>query len=113
MDETLKPWLNDILNAINEVESYFEEGERKFENYHSDIRTKRAVERDLEIIGEAAYRIFKVDPEIPIKHVRQIIGTRNRIIHRYDSVSDEMIWSIVINHLPKLKQEVKQLLGQD
>ena len=112
MNETLKPWFKDLLDAIDEIEGYFKPGERKFENYRSDIRTKRAVERDLEIIEEAACRIFKADPEIPIKHARQIIGTRNRIIHGYDSVSDEMIWSIVINHLPKLKKEIEQLLSQ-
>lgn len=110
MDERIKPWLNDILDAINEIEGYFEPGERKFESYRSDVKTKRAVERDLEIIGEAANRIFKVDAKLPISHVRQIVGTRNRIIHGYDTVSDEMTWSIVINHLPRLKKEIEQLL---
>jgi len=45
-------------------------------------------------------------------NAKQIIGTRNRIIHGYDSVSDDMIWSIVINHLPKLKMEVEELMKQ-
>ncbi len=110
MDEKVKLWLYDMLQAIEEIEGYFELGERKFENYLSDIRTKRAIERDLEIIGEAASRIIKIAPATKVSHVKQIIGTRNRIIHGYDSVSDEMIWSIVINHLPKLKQEIKQIL---
>jgi uncharacterized protein with HEPN domain len=110
MDEKVKLWLYDMLKAIEEIEAFFELGERKFENYLADIKTKRAIERNLEIIGEAASRGLKIDPDIQISHVKQIIGTRNRIIHGYDSVSDEMVWSIVINHLPKLKKELEQLL---
>ena len=78
----------------------------------SDVKTKRAVERDLEIIGEAVNRIRNKDQNIKIENAEKIIGTRNRIIHGYDSVSDDMIWSIVINHLPKLKEEVTQLLHE-
>ncbi|HPF00936.1 MAG TPA: DUF86 domain-containing protein [Bacteroidales bacterium] len=70
------------------------------------MRTKRAVERDLEIIGEAANRILKRDKEFSLEHVQKIIGTRNRIAHGYDKISDELVWSIIINHLPKLKEEI-------
>lgn len=43
---------------------------------------------------------------------RKIVDTRNRIIHGYDSVSDDIIWSIVINHLRILKIEIEKLLGE-
>lgn len=81
-----------------------------FEYYRSDIKTKRAIERNLEIIGEAVNRIIKKDKSIIINNAGKIIGTRNRISHGYDAISDDLIWSIVINHLPKLKEEVKNLL---
>ena len=55
-------------------------------------------------------RILKRDDTVELTNARKIIETRNRIIHGYDTVSDEIIWSIVINHLPLLKQEVEQLL---
>ena len=55
-------------------------------------------------------RILKEDPEFPIKNAKRIIGLRNQIIHGYDSVSDENIWGIVFNHLPKLKEEVHKLI---
>ncbi|MFA6359484.1 MAG: HepT-like ribonuclease domain-containing protein [Dysgonamonadaceae bacterium] len=77
-----------------------------------DIKTKRAIERNIEIIGEAVNRILKKDKNFKINNAQQIIGTRNRIIHGYDRVSDDMIWSIVINHLPKLKSEVELLLKE-
>jgi len=93
------------------VESYFADQPKKFEDYVSDTKTKRAVERNLEIIGEAVNRILRKDSDFQIEHAKQIVGTRNRIIHGYDKISDELIWSIIIDHLPKLKEEVKVLLN--
>src|SRR6056297_571439 len=112
MDNEIKTWLYDILQSINEIESYYEDKPRKFEEYLSDIKTKRAVERNLEIIGEAVNRILKNDKDFQLDNAEKIIGTRNRIIHGYDKVSDDLVWSIVINHLPKLKEEVKRLLNE-
>ena len=80
------------------------------DDYIKDIRTKRAVERNIEIIGEAINRILKKDKAFEIENVQKIIGTRNRIAHGYDKISDDLIWSIVINHLPKLKIEIQLLL---
>ncbi|MEQ8880613.1 MAG: DUF86 domain-containing protein [Cyclobacteriaceae bacterium] len=64
----------------------------------------------MEIIGEAMSRILKVDPSIQISHTRKIVDTRNRIIHGYDSVSEDILWGIIINSLPDLQDEVKKLL---
>ena len=110
MDNEIKTWLFDIKMAILEIESFFEEGKRLFENYRQDIKTKRAVERNLEIIGEAVNRILDKDDSITLSNARKIVDTRNRIIHGYDTVSDDIIWGIIINHLPKLKKEVEDLL---
>mgnify|MGYP006304684439 CR=1 FL=1 len=112
MDSDIKTWLYDILQSINEIESYYDDKPKKFDEYVSDLKTKRAIERNLEIIGEAVHRIIKKDKNFRLDHADKIIGTRNRIIHGYDKVSDELIWSIVINHLPKLKEEVKRLLDE-
>ena len=54
---------------------------------------------------------MKIDPAIIISNAKQIVGTRNYLIHGYDSLRLEMIWAIVINDLPKLKQEVMALLN--
>ena len=78
--------------------------------YQNDIKTKRAVERNIEIIGEAVNRILKEEPNYQIENARSIVGTRNRIIHSYDNIADDMIWSIIINSLPKLKVEVMNKL---
>ena len=111
MDNNIKTWLYDILNAVNEIESFFVDRPKEFLNYQNDLRTKRAVERNIEIIGEAMNRILKENEEIEISSSRKIVDIRNRIIHGYDSVSDDIIWGVVIRYLPILQKEVKQLLG--
>ncbi len=101
----IKAWLYDILNAIAEIDSFFINLPKDFIAYQSDLRTKRAVERNIEIIGEAINRILNKAPFIAISNSRKIVDTRNRIIHGYDSVSDEIVWSIAIKYLPILKYE--------
>jgi uncharacterized protein with HEPN domain len=112
MDIEIKTWLYDILNAINEIESFFADRPKDFDLYQSDTRTKRAVERNVEIIGEAMNRILNKDATIEFSNVRKIVNTRNRIIHGYDTVSDEIIWGIVIKHLPILQTEIQTLLNE-
>lgn len=112
MDNEIKTWLYDILQSIKEVDSYYEYKPKIFTEYLTDIKTKRAIERNLEIIGEAVNRIRKKDKNFTLNNAEKIIGTRNRIIHGYDNISDDLIWSIVINHLPMLKDEVTELLNK-
>ena len=109
MEIEVKSWLKDIDQAIAEINSFIPE--KNFNNFQSDVKTKRAVERNIEIIGEAISRILKVRPDIQISHTRKIVDTRNRIVHGYDSVSAEILWGIVIKNLPDLEKEVKSLLN--
>ena len=53
MDNKINTWLYDILKSIEEIESYFESKPLNFLEYQKDSKTKRAVERNIEIIGEA------------------------------------------------------------
>ena len=110
MDREIKTWLFDILSAIKEIEGFLPQGTRLFESYKQDIKTKRAIERNLEIIGEATNRILNKDLKFEISHSKKIISLRNRIIHGYDMISDELIWGIIINDLPDLKTEVSGYL---
>lgn len=74
---------------------------------------KRAIERDLEIIGEAISKILAIETDSPINNARRIVGLRNQIIHAYDNISDENIWGIIINHIPQLKSEVEKLIASN
>lgn len=73
---------------------------------------QRAVERDLEIIGEAICKIIKLDPTISITSAKNIISLRNVISQAYDSVEPEMIWGIIQNNIPVLADEINTLKGQ-
>jgi uncharacterized protein with HEPN domain len=59
MDRDISTWLFDIIQSINEISSYFKHDSYKFNDYITDLKTKRAVERNIEIIGEAINRILK------------------------------------------------------
>ena len=85
MDVRIQACLLDIKVCIDEIYDFL--GERRdFLEYKNDLKTKKAVERNLEIIGEAMNRILKVNSDFPIDNVKNIIGTRNRIIHSYDNI---------------------------
>ena len=107
MDEKIVKLLFDIKIAIDEIDSFFDNELKTFENYRNNTLLKRGIERNLEIIGEATNRILKLDSNVEIENSKRIIGLRNQIIHAYDNISDENIWSIVINHIPKLKIEIE------
>ncbi len=110
MNEKVLKCLYDIKFAIDEIDSYFLNREKRFDDYTKDTILKRAIERDLEIIGEAINRILTIEPEFPIQNARKIVGLRNQIIHAYDNISDENIWGIILNHLPNLKAEIGILI---
>jgi uncharacterized protein with HEPN domain len=110
MDGKIKTWLYDMLKAIEEIENFLGNAPRRYADYCSNVLLRRGVERNIEIIGEATSRILKADPAFPIANARKIVDTRNYVIHGYDSLRDDIVWSIVINHLPQLKAEVEKLL---
>ena len=111
MDIKVKVWLLDIQNSIEEIFEFLGE-KRDFYSHKKDLKTKKAVERNIEIIGEAVNRILKIDGNFPIENAKKIIGTRNRIIHSYDNISDEVIWTIVSRELPELKKQIEKLITE-
>ncbi len=111
MEVEIRAWAFDILSAVHEIEVFLEDVP-DFAVYQGDLKTKRAIERNLEIVGEAMNRILKKTAEVRFTDARKIGETGNRIIHGYDSVSDEIIWSIITNSLPTLKNEMEQFLGE-
>ena len=110
MNEKVLKYLYDIKIAIGEIDSFFENEPRSYDNYTQNTLLKRAIERNLEIIGEAMNRILKEDPGFLFENSKRIISLRNQIIHGYDSVSDESIWGIINIHIPKLKTEIDSLI---
>lgn len=113
MDERILKWLYDIKIAIEELDEFFADKNPSIADYKANLLLRRGVERNLEIIGEAMNRIRQRDPEFvgQISEAHAIIGLRNHIIHSYDNVSDESIWSVVNEHIPILRKEIDNLIG--
>ena len=105
----IKKFLYDIKESIESIENYLGD-KRDFNTYIEDKMLRRAVEREFEIIGEAMNRIEKFDSTINISSKNQIINMRNRVIHGYDKIDNEIIWGTIVRHLPMLKQEIEKLL---
>ena len=110
MDNYTQKYLEDVLTTCKEVSSYFENQPKLFENFKDDTLRQRAVERNVEIMGEAINQMLKRNPDVALTNAKAIVSTRNRVIHGYDSVTPEFLWSLIIKHIPLLQQEVETLL---
>lgn len=104
MSDEVRKWLLDILQAIAHVDIHLG-GQRDFSMYQKNITIQRAVERELEIIGEATNRILKANNTITLSNARRIVDLRNGVIHAYDAVDEMIVWSVVVKYLPILKVE--------
>ncbi len=111
VDEYILKHLQDVIDAIEELEGFFDNYPRRFDVFEKDKLRILAVERKTEIMGEAINRILKRDPDFNIPHARDVINTRNRIIHGYDSVEPEFLWGLVIRHIPQLKKDIIEIMS--
>ncbi|WP_425393113.1 HepT-like ribonuclease domain-containing protein [Ekhidna sp.] len=111
MVEGVKKYLFDIKTSIDSINAFLGD-KRDFRIYQKNKMLRRAVEREFEIIGEALKKADQIDPALRIENKGRIISLRNRVIHGYDKVDDEIIWGVIIKHLPKLESEVKLLLAK-
>lgn len=112
MDEMIKKYLYDMLLAISEIEMAEERFGRQYEIFENDVIFRKFVERNIEILGEAMNRILKINSEIEITSARKIVDTRNYVIHAYDSLKPDILWAIVINHIPRLKADIQRLVEE-
>jgi len=109
MTHEIYTWLEDINIAIIQIYDFLPK-DIKYSDFENDIKSQKAIERNMEIIGEALNRILKVSPDIAISDSRKIVDTRNRIIHGYDSITPDILWLIIKQSLPILQNEVSELL---
>ena len=103
-------YLQDVLDAINDVQSCFIGFPKRYDLFEKDMMRRCVVERKVEIMGEAINRIRKIDSTVIIPNARAIIDTRNRIIHAYDNVQSDFLWSLVIRHIPELKKDIERII---
>jgi uncharacterized protein with HEPN domain len=101
--------LLDALEAAKRIVTYVEG--MSIEEYRASELTRAAVERELTVIGEALNRLSQAariaNPNISIP---QIVGFRNRIIHEYEWIEDEKIFSIATERIPELIEQLNRLI---
>jgi len=109
MQLEVQKYLFDIKSSIDSINDYIGD-KRDFNEYENNKLLRRGIEREIEIIGEAANRILKIDPTIQIDNVRKIVDLRNWVIHGYDKIDNVVIWGIISKQIPLLKIQIEYLL---
>ncbi len=101
--------VEDAIQACELISQFIQD--MTAEDFYADAKTKAAVERKIEIIGEALNRIKTIDYDmlVRIDNWREIIGFRNVIAHGYDVVEDEIVWESIINDIPLLLYQLKDI----
>jgi len=113
MEIDVRTLLYDIVQSSSLIEEFVSGVD--LEGYIRSPKTKAAVERHFINIGEALNRLKQVDSPVfeQIAQAQQIIGFRNVLVHGYDVVSDELVWGIIIDKVPVLKDLCQKLLNSD
>jgi uncharacterized protein with HEPN domain len=108
--ETLK-YLFDIAEACSLLDQFV--SGKVLADYEADALLRSAVERQFEIIGEALRLAIRDDPALAgqVTHSGRIIAFRNRLIHGYAAVLNDVVWGILETDLPTLRREVATLLA--
>lgn len=108
----VRGYLFDIVQAC-ELLTRFTQG-KTFADYQADPMLRSAVERQFEIIGEALASVLHANPSLTTKITdsARIVAFRNRLIHGYATVSDEVVWGVLEGDLSTLHREVTVLLGE-
>ena len=101
------------MRAASELLTRFIAG-KGLGDYLADSMLRSAVERQFEIIGEALNRALTFDPSLALRitNCSRIIAFRNRLIHGYATVSDEVVWGVVEGGLPALRREIETVLAE-
>ena len=110
-NRSLKKYLYDVQQSIVSIYEYLG-NKRDFFEYENNKQLRRAVERELEIMGEAVNHLLALDETIAIENARRIVDLRNFVIHGYDKVDNVIIWGVISRDLPKLKEQVDKLLDE-
>ena len=112
LDERDKAYLWDMLDAALAIQMFV--AGKTYDDYLSNRMLRGAVERHVEIIGEAARRTSETTREAcPAIPWRAIIGQRNVLAHEYDEIFDESVWAVATRRMPELIEAVRAVLPEN
>lgn len=104
-----KLYINDILEAIEKIESYTKDA--TFEEFSQNKMAIDAVVRNFEIIGEASKNVpANIKTHYTNVPWKEMAGMRDKVIHEYFGVDLDILWKTIQQSLPKLKQSLKDIL---
>lgn len=101
--------LFDVLEAGKAIQEYVRN--KSFADYMNDSLVRDGVERRFTLIGEALMRATKIDQGLAITKCSQFVAFRHKLMHGYDKINHEVVWSVIHDDLPLLLTEVRLLLG--
>jgi len=108
MPRNLNLYLNDIQQAVAKIQKYVKG--YTFEKFIKDDKTVDAIIRNFSIIGEAGFHIpedfQEKHPQVPW---HEIIGMRNKVIHEYFGLNEEILWKTIQDDLPRLKKDLLKI----
>ena len=106
-----KKFLYDIAHAAKLALGFI--AGKNFADYNDDIMLRSAVERQLEIVGEALAQLARIDPAVAsqIGEYQRIIAFRNILIHGYAEIDHRIVWNVLELKLPVVLREASGLLG--
>ena len=109
MTEKGLKYLADIMRAIELIKE-FTSTISLYSDYVKDLKTQSAVERQLGIIGEAVKNLPKeMTNKYPYIPWKDIVGTRDKVIHQYFDVDLDILWEVIEKNIPDLKQNILKI----
>ena len=108
----VRKYLFDVAEACDLIAEFV--SGKTFSDYQQDRMLRSAIERQFEIVGEALLGLLRIAPDLQkrVSDTRRIVAFRNRLIHGYASVADEVVWGVVETNLNLLRQEIAQLIEE-
>ena len=106
-----KEFLSDILEAIIRIQDYI--AGMDYQTFLADLKTRDAVIRNLEVIGEAAKNIddgFR--EQYPVAPWKEMAGMRDKLIHHYFGINFEVVWTIIHDELQGVEKSIGSILGE-
>jgi uncharacterized protein with HEPN domain len=109
MDIEQEKYLVDVQLAIERIDVHLQQ-KRDWNLFDKNITIQSAVKYEFSIIGEAIYELLKLKPTFVLTDAVKIVSFRNKMVHEYDAIDNVQVWNVIVNYLPKLEKEVKDLL---